>query len=74
MYHTADLKATLDAYTKGLGLEKGFTFERDGAPFGYYLSFANTSFTEIFKGAAAEEGRIKHFAVQVDNLDLFINS
>ena len=67
--NTKNLEKTYDFYTKVLGLEKGFEFEREGELFGYYIKLGNNTFIEIFKGEPGEVGNINHLAIEVDDLD-----
>ncbi len=67
--NTKDLEKTYNFYTKVLGLEKGFEFEREGELFGYYIKLGNNTFIEIFKGETGEVGNINHLAIEVENLD-----
>ncbi len=64
-----DLDETLRFYTEVLGLEKAFDFEKDGAPFGYYIKLGNNTFIEVFKGKPSEVGGIKHIAIETDNIE-----
>ena len=71
--HTRDLNATETFYCEALGLEKGFVFEKDGAPFGFYVKLGGKSFIEVFKGDPAEVGNINHVAIETDNMDRVIS-
>ena len=70
--HSNDLAATEKFYFEALGLEKGFTFMKDGNPFGFYIKLGNSTFIEVFKGNLSSEGSIKHLAVEVDDIDQVI--
>ena len=71
--HAADLDATRHFYTRALGMETGFEFERDGRMVGFYLKVGNGTFIEVFQGEAGGHGNIKHLAIEVDDLDSVIN-
>jgi catechol 2,3-dioxygenase-like lactoylglutathione lyase family enzyme len=65
-----DLEAT-EAFYRLLGLERRFEFRNlQGELVGFYLAFGNMTFIEVIKtsrpGAA---GIIKHFAIEVDDVD-----
>ncbi len=70
--HSNDLAATEKFYFEALGLEKGFTFMKDGNLFGFYIKLGNSTFIEVFKGDLSSEGSIKHLAVEVDDIDQVI--
>ncbi|MDA1088329.1 MAG: VOC family protein [Verrucomicrobia bacterium] len=67
--HASDLDETYAFYHDALGLEKGFEFEKDGEPYGYYLKCGGQTFIEVFKGTSGEEGNIKHVAIEVEDMD-----
>jgi len=70
--NTSDLQKTHHFYTEVLGLKEAFMFERKGAPFGYYFALGNNTFIEVFKGEPMGEGKIKHVAIEVEDMDGFI--
>jgi lactoylglutathione lyase/glyoxylase I family protein len=65
---TTDLKLTESFYCDALGLERGFTFEKDGSPYGFYVKLGNNSFIEVFKGDPGEVGNINHLAIETDDI------
>jgi catechol 2,3-dioxygenase-like lactoylglutathione lyase family enzyme len=67
--HVRDLDVTARFYEGALGLSRGFTFEKNGAVFGFYLACGNQSFIEVFRGDPGMPGNIKHLALEVDDLD-----
>jgi catechol 2,3-dioxygenase-like lactoylglutathione lyase family enzyme len=67
--HTNDLEETLRFYTEVLGLEKAFTFEKNGALFGYYVKLGEQTFIEVFRGDPGPVGNINHVAIEVDDMD-----
>ncbi len=70
--HSPDLAATENFYFESLGLEKAFTIMKDGAVFGFYVNLGTSTFIEVFKGDRAQEGSIKHMALEVDDIDKVI--
>lgn len=66
---THSLAETARFYGDGMGLEKGFVFERRGEPFGFYLKVGQNTFIEVFQGTPGEEGNIRHVAIEVSDLD-----
>ena len=65
-----DLDATEEFYGV-LGLERRFDFRnRQGEVVGYYLAFDNDTFIEVIKKrSAGGDGVIRHFAIEVDDVD-----
>ena len=67
---TTDLKKT-ESFYRLLGLRRRFEFRnRKGLLVGFYLAFNNTTFIEVIlvrKSQAA--GQIRHFAIEVDDVD-----
>ncbi len=72
--HSNDLESTERFYCDTLGLERGFTFVRDGHTFGFYAKLGASTFIEVFEGHPASEGAIKHIAIEVDDIDAVINT
>ena len=69
-FESTDLEATEHFYGL-LGIERQFEFRNlQGELVGFYLSFDNESYVEVIKVAtAAMPGLIRHFAIEVDNID-----
>jgi len=67
---SADLEAT-EAFYRILGLERRFEFRNlKGELVGFYLAFGNMTFIEVIKTSTPREaGIIKHFAIEVDDVD-----
>ena len=67
---TRDLEATEEFY-RVLGLERRFEFRnKQGELVGFYLAFANQTFIEvILNKKAGGEGIVRHFAIEVDDVD-----
>ena len=67
-----DLAETEDFY-RLLGLERRFEFRnRQDELVGYYLAFENGTFIEVIKNpSAGGDGIVKHFAIEVDDVDAF---
>lgn len=65
-----DLEAT-EVFYRVLGLERKFDFRNKANELvGFYLAFANRTFIEVIKNnQAGGDGIIKHFAMEVDNVD-----
>ena len=65
-----DLDATENFY-RVLGLERQFEFRnRQGELVGYYLAFGNGTFIEVIKTTqTGGDGIVKHFAMEVDDVD-----
>ncbi len=65
-----DLEAT-EKFYRVLGLERQFDFRnKQNELVGFYLAFANRTFIEVIRNnRAGGEGIIKHFAMEVDNVD-----
>lgn len=69
---TKDLQETEKFYCSCLGLSKKFNFIRDGKVFGYYLQINDDNFIEVFQAdedSSEKESQIKHFCLQVDDID-----
>jgi catechol 2,3-dioxygenase-like lactoylglutathione lyase family enzyme len=71
--HAEDLTVTETFYVEVLGLERGFTFMKDGTEVGFYIKLGASTFIEVFQGKPSDEGSIKHFAIEVDDIDTVIN-
>lgn len=71
--HSTDLDATRRFYCEGLGMEKGFDFERSGERFGYYLKAGSRTFIEVFKGSPTAVGNIDHLALEVTGLHVLVD-
>ena len=67
---SSDLEGT-EAFYRVLGLERRFDFRnRQGELVGFYLAFGNNTFIEVIKVSKAKPaGMIKHFAIEVDDID-----
>jgi len=65
-----DLAATEEFY-RVLGLQRRFDFRnKQNELVGYYLAFGNQSYIEVIKNRnAGGDGIIRHFAIEVDNVD-----
>ena len=65
-----DLDAT-EKFYRVLGLDRQFDFRnRQGELVGFYLAFGNGTFIEVIKNTTTGgDGVIKHFAIEVDNVD-----
>ena len=66
----SDLAAT-EAFYRVLGLERRFEFKNlQGELVGFYLAFGNNTFIEVIKTSKPKPaGIIKHFAIEVDDID-----
>ena len=55
-----------------LGFKKKFDFIKDGKLFGIYIDLGNKNYLEFFysEDKANNNGSIKHFCFEVENLDL----
>jgi catechol 2,3-dioxygenase-like lactoylglutathione lyase family enzyme len=69
-FESSDLEAT-EAFYGLLGLKRRFDFRNlQGELVGFYLAFDNTSFIEVVKTLKPKaSGVIKHFAIEVDDVD-----
>lgn len=69
-FESSDLEAT-EAFYGLLGLKRQFDFRNlQGELVGFYLAFDNTSFIEVIKTPQPKPGGlIKHFAIEVDDVD-----
>jgi catechol 2,3-dioxygenase-like lactoylglutathione lyase family enzyme len=67
---SSDLEAT-ERYYACLGLRRQFEFRnRQGMLVGYYLRFDDRSFIEVIRvEAVRQEGAVRHFAIEADDLD-----
>ena len=68
---SGDLEAT-EAFYRVLGLERRFEFHNlEGELVGFYLAFGNMTFIEAAprSGNPHPAGIIKHFAIEVDDVD-----
>ena len=65
-----DIEKTEEFY-RTLGIERQFEFRNlDDELVGVYLSFGNGTYIEVIKNnTPGEAGLLKHFAVEVDNVD-----
>jgi len=65
-----DLDAT-EGFYRVLGLERRFDFRNlQGELVGFYLAFGNNTFIEVIKTSKPKPtGIIKHFAIEVDDID-----
>ena len=65
-----DLDAT-ESFYRLLGLERQFEFRNQQDELvGFYLAFGNGTFIEVIKNrAAGGDGIVKHFAIEVDDVD-----
>ncbi|MGI9261231.1 MAG: VOC family protein [Woeseiaceae bacterium] len=65
-----DLAATEEFYSV-LGLRRRFDFRnKQNELVGFYLAFGNQTFIEVIKNrSAGGEGIIRHFAMEVDDVD-----
>ena len=70
-----DLEATQRFYCDILGLEKTFDFYYEGELYGFYLGAGGMTFIEVFSepaGAKPVEALQKHFCLEVEDIDAFI--
>lgn len=67
---TADLQTT-EAFYKVLGMERQFDFNNlQGELVAFYLGFGNQTYVEVIKTRDPKPpGLIRHFAVEVDDID-----
>ncbi len=67
---TRDLEKT-EAFYKAVGLTRRFEFRnRQGELVGFYLAFTNNTYIEVIKSfRKRNEGAIRHFAVEVEDVD-----
>lgn len=65
-----DLEKT-EAFYRILGLNRQFEFRNlQGELVGFYLAFGNQTYIEVIKTSKpGPEGRIKHFAIEIDDVD-----
>ena len=72
-----DLAAAEDFYVRKLGMELAFEFFRAGQRIGFYVKAGEDTFIEIFAdsdGRAGERPLIKHFCLQVEDLDSLVST
>ena len=70
-----DLLAAERFYVEQLGMPLAFEFMRGGERIGFYVKAGAGTYIEIFADSspeAAERPRIKHFCLEVDDLDAAI--
>ena len=69
-FESDDLDKT-EAFYNILGIERRFEFRNlQDELVGYYLAFDNQTYIEVIKTARlAKPGLIRHFAIEVDNVD-----
>ena len=67
---TSDLDRT-EAFYRVLGLKRQFDFNNlQGELVAFYLGFGNETFVEVIKVAEPKPpGLIRHFAIEVDDID-----
>jgi catechol 2,3-dioxygenase-like lactoylglutathione lyase family enzyme len=67
---STDLQASEEFYAL-LGLSRRFEFRnQDDELVGFYLAFNNESYIEVIKVSENKtEGAVKHFAIEVDDID-----
>ena len=65
-----DLEAT-EKFYRVLGLERQFEFRnKQNELVGFYLAFGNGTYIEVIKSTkAGGDGVVRHFAMEVDNVD-----
>ena len=70
-----DLAESEKFYCDILGLKKTFDFEKEGAPYGFYVALGATTFIEVFiqnDPANYERPIMRHLCLEVDDIDAFI--
>ena len=67
---TDDLEKT-EAFYAAIGLTRRFDFNnRQGELVGFYLAFDDNSYIEVIKTSAPKsDGIVRHFAIEVDDVD-----
>jgi len=67
---SADLEAT-ERFYACLGLRRQFEFRnRAGLPIGYYLKFDDRTYLEVIRvEQVRDEGAVRHFAIEADDLE-----
>ena len=67
---TSDLEAT-ERFYAALGLRRQFEFRnKQNALVGFYLKFDDQSYIEVIKTSAPKgDGIVRHFAIEVDDVD-----
>ncbi len=71
----SDLDATEAFYVDALGMELAFDFCRGGQRIGFYIKAGESTFLEVFATPEAHadgSSLIKHFCLEVDDLDAVI--
>jgi len=71
-----DLDAAESFYVDALGMEMAFEFYRAGQRIGFYVKVGETTFLEVFAISDAPKNGsplIKHFCLEVEDLDAVIN-
>lgn len=70
--HTNNIEETEKFYCEVLELTKKFDFTKDGKLFGFYIDLGNDNFLEFFYSQEKMDnnGPIKHFCFEVENIDL----
>lgn len=72
-----DLSASEHFYCYVLGLKKAFEFYKEDKLYGYYIEVGDTTFIEVFlqeEHGEPQFSRIRHFCLEVDDLDEMIKS
>ena len=72
-----DLNEAEVFYVDKLGMEKAFEFFRAGKRIGFYVKVSATTFIEIFADSSITNDQrpmIKHFCLEVEDLDAVITS
>ncbi len=72
-----DLAAAEDFYVGRLGMELAFEFVRAGERIGFYVKAGEGTFIEVFADADAQDAarpRIKHFCLEVEDLDAVLKT
>jgi glyoxylase I family protein len=73
---STDLAATEAFYGDLFGLQKLFTFLKDGESIGFYLGLGNNTSIEVFLNREADSARhplINHLCLEVDDMDAVIS-
>ena len=71
----SDLDAAESFYVDALGMETAFEFYRAGQRIGFYIKAGESTFLEVFAAPEAHADNsalIKHFCLEVDDLDALI--
>ena len=67
-----DLEEAEKFYCVALGLEKRFSFVRDGRPVGFYVAAGGGTFLEVFEAESLQESEkplLNHVSLEVDDID-----